>query len=96
MNATIPQPPTDGRWLSLPERARLACCGQCWAQQGAPCCLVLEVRSGQELPADHLARYQRAEQRGLITRQELTAVVAGLLACDGVVASHVTVLERAA
>jgi len=51
--------------------ARLVNCGQCWAPPGRPCTV-----SG--VPGYHLARWQRAERRGLITRAELAAVVATL------------------
>jgi hypothetical protein len=50
---------------------RLANCPQCWRRPGRPCTV-----SGP--PGDHLARYQRAERRGLITRDELASVVVGL------------------
>lgn len=50
------------------ERARMATCPACWAGPGAPCA------------ADglHLARYNRAERRGLISRAELAAAISGL------------------
>jgi len=75
MHAIMPdqQPPAEAP-RGLPEiRAgvRLANCPQCWQRPGRPCTV-----SGR--PGDHLARYQRAERRGLITRAELAAVVAGL------------------
>ena len=60
--------------------ARLANCPHCWQRPGPPC--TISVPAG-----DHLARYQRAERRGLITRDELAAVVARL----EVVAPHVIV-----
>lgn len=55
---------------ALAELARAVNCGQCWQRPGRPCTV-----SG---PGDHLARYLRAERRGLITRAELAAVVASL------------------
>ena len=62
--------------------ARLVHCGQCWQRPGRPCTV-----SG---PAgDHLARYMRAERKGLITRAELAAVVRQL----GAIAPHVIVLD---
>ena len=63
--------------------ARLVHCGQCWQRPGRPCTV-----SG---PAgDHLARYMRAERKGLITRAELAAVVRQL----GAIAPHVIVLDE--
>jgi hypothetical protein len=66
--------------LPVAERVRLVNCGQCWQQPGPPCTV-----SGPL--GDHLARYQRAERRGLITREDLAAVVAGL----EVIAAHVII-----
>ena len=43
------------------------------------------------VPGDHLARWQRAERRGLIGREDLAAVVAGL----EVIAAHVIILDGA-
>ncbi len=65
-------------------RVRLANCPQCWALPGRPCTVA-------GLPGDHLARWQRAERRGLIVREELAAVVAGL----EVIASHVIIRDGA-
>jgi len=59
---------------------RLANCPHCWQRPGPPCTV-----SGP--PGDHLARYQRAERRGMITREDLAAVVARL----EVIAAHVIV-----
>ncbi|MGH3222575.1 MAG: hypothetical protein ACRDPY_28415 [Streptosporangiaceae bacterium] len=64
--------------------ARLVNCGQCWQRPGRPCTV-----SGP--PGDHLARYQRAERRGLITRAELAAVVETL----DVIAAHVIIRDGA-
>jgi hypothetical protein len=63
---------------------RLANCPQCWQRPGQPCTV-----SGP--PGDHLARYQRAERRGLIGREDLAAVVAGL----EVIAAHVIIRDGA-
>lgn len=63
---------------------RLANCPQCWQRPGPPCTV-----SGP--PGDHLARWQRAERRGLITRDELAAVVGGL----EVIAAHVIIRDGA-
>jgi hypothetical protein len=61
---------------------RLANCPQCWQRPGRPCTV-----SGA--PGDHLARWQRAERRGLIGREDLAAAVAGL----EVIAAHVIIRE---
>jgi hypothetical protein len=45
------------------------------------------LSQGEGVPGDHLARYQRAERRGLIGREDLAAVVAGL----EVIAPHVII-----
>ncbi len=79
-----PQPPAEAP-RGLPEiRAgvRRANCPQCWQRPGAPCTV-----GGPD--GDHLARWQRAERRGLITRDELTAVVRRL----DVIAGHVIIRE---
>ena len=87
MQSTIPQTAAD---LGQPvpadpaERVRLAHCGQCWQRPGRPCTI-----SGP--PGDHLARWQRAERRGLITRAELAAAVATL----DVIAPHVIIRDGA-
>ncbi len=79
-----PQPPAEApRGLhEILEDARRVNCGQCWQRPGRPCTV-----SGP--PGDHLARYQRAERRGLITRDELAATVAAL----DVIAPHVIIRE---
>lgn len=95
MSSTIPQHQTAtaeeltdeaARTLhALAEQgARLVPCGQCWQQPGRPCTV-----SGTA--GDHLARYQRAERRGLITRAELARVVADL----DVIAPHVIIRDGA-
>ena len=75
--AEAPRGPREVR-----EDARRANCPLCWQRPGRPCTV-----SGP--PGDHLARYQRAERRGLITRDELAAVVATL----GVIAEHVIIRD---
>ena len=62
--------------------ARLVNCPQCWQRPGVPCTV-----SGP--PGDHLARWQRAERRGVIGREDLAAVVAGL----EVIAGHVIIRD---
>jgi len=63
---------------------RLANCPHCWQRPGRPCTV-----TGS--PGDHLARWQRAERRGLIGREDLAAVVASLEA----VAGHVIIRDGA-
>lgn len=48
--------------------ALLANCGDgdCWARPGAPCSCA---------PGVHLARYQRARRKGLLSAADLTAVL---------------------
>jgi hypothetical protein len=66
--------------VAITDLVRMANCPQCWQRPGKPCTI-----SG---PAgDHLARWQRAERRGLISREDLAAAVAGL----EVIAAHVIV-----
>ena len=83
---TIPgeQPPagTPRATVAVTDLVRLANCPQCWQRPGRACTV-----SGE--PGDHLARWQRAERRGLITRADLAAVVAGL----DVIAAHVIIRE---
>ena len=49
------------------------------------------LSQGEGVPGDHLARWQRAERRGLIGREDLAAVVAGL----EVIAGHVIIRDGA-
>jgi hypothetical protein len=63
--------------------ARQVMCSMCWAPPGTHC---------QQHPAgSHLARYQDAERRGVLARQDLTGVIAGL----EVIAGHVIVPDGA-
>jgi hypothetical protein len=63
--------------------ARQVMCSQCWAPPGTPC---------QQHPAgSHLARYQDAERRGVLSRQALAAVIAQL----DVIAGHVIIPDGA-
>ena len=66
------------------EAVRLANCPQCWQRPGRPC-----IVAGS--PGDHLARWQRAERRGMISREDLAAVVARL----EVIAAHVIIRDGA-
>lgn len=70
--------------LTVAERARMANCPHCWQRPGRPCTI-----AGPD--GDHLARWQRAERRGLISREDLAAVVAGL----EVIAGHVMIRDGA-
>ena len=63
---------------------RLASCPQCWQRPGRPCTV-----AGPD--GDHLARWQRAERRDLIGREDLAAVFAGL----EVIAGHVIIRDDA-
>jgi hypothetical protein len=84
MHPTIPQNPPPRRVTMPADLARMANCPLCWQRPGRPCTI-----SGP--PGDHLARWQRAERRGLITRADLAAVVAGL----EVIAPHVIIRDGA-
>jgi hypothetical protein len=77
---TAPAQATVRTLAEISGDARQANCPQCWQRPGVPCTV-----SGP--PGDHLARYQRAERRGVIGREDLAAVVAGL----EVVAAHVII-----
>ena len=81
---TAPAPPLACGIDEIREAVQLANCPQCWQRPGRPCTV-----SG--LPGDHLARWQRAERRGLIGREDLAAVVAGL----EVIAAHVIIRDGA-
>ena len=54
-----------------PGTARQVICPLCWAPRGKPCTIMGS-------PGDHLARWQRAETDGLLSRSALATVVAGL------------------
>ena len=84
MPTTIPQTPPPERVTMPADLARMANCPHCWQRPGRPCTI-----AGP--PGDHLARWQRAERRGLITRADLAAVVAGL----DVIAPHVIIRDGA-
>ena len=70
--------------VAVTDLVRLANCPQCWQRPGRPCTV-----SGA--PGDHLARWQRAERRGLIARDALASVVADL----EVIAGHVIIRDGA-
>ena len=50
--------------------ARHATCGECWQVPGVPCV--------QNPEGDHVARFNRAMRRGLISGPELVSVLNGL------------------
>jgi hypothetical protein len=79
MSTTIPQTP-----VAVADLVRMANCPHCWQRPGRPCTI-----TGPD--GDHLARWQRAERRGLISREDLAAAVAGL----EVIAGHVIVRDGA-
>jgi hypothetical protein len=88
MHAIIPDPPppaeTPRAVAAVTDLVRLANCPHCWQRPGRPCTV-----SGP--PGDHLARWQRAERRGLIGRADLAAAVATL----EVIAEHVIIRDGA-
>ena len=67
--------------VTVTDLVRLANCPQCWQRPGLPCTITGPPAG------DHLARWQRAERRSLISREDLAAVVADL----EVIAGHVIV-----
>jgi hypothetical protein len=79
MSTTIPQTPA-----AVTDLVRMANCPHCWQRPGKPCTITGPA-------GDHLARWQRAERRGLIGREDLAAAVAGL----EVIAGHVIVRDGA-
>ena len=68
--------------ITVTDLVRLANCPHCWQRPGRPCTVA-------GVPGDHLARWQRAERRGLVSREDLAAVIAGL----EVIATHVIIPE---
>ena len=79
MDTTIPQAA-----VAVADLVRMANCPHCWQRPGRPCTITGPA-------GDHLARWQRAERRGLISREALAAAVAGL----EVIAGHVIVRDGA-
>ena len=82
MHAIMPDgPPPAVTPFTPAAAAQLVNCPQCWKAPGGPC-----------WPwGSHLARYQRANRRGLLSDEGLAEVVAGL----EVIAGHEIVRERA-
>ena len=78
------QPPADAPrvTITVTDLVRLANCPHCWQRPGRPCTVTGPA-------GDHLARWQRAERRGLIARDALAAVVGRL----EVIAGHVIIGE---
>jgi hypothetical protein len=76
MHAIMPdQRPDSVTPLTPAAAAQLVNCGQCWQRPGEPC-----------WPwGSHLARYQRANRRGLLADDALAAVVAELEVIAGYV-----------
>jgi hypothetical protein len=70
--------------VAVTDLVRMANCPQCWQRPGRPCTIT-------GTPGDHLARWMRAERRGLIGRSDLAAAVAGL----EVIAAHVIIRDGA-
>jgi len=58
-------------------------CGHCWAAPGQAC-------AAAPPRASHLARWLRAERKGLVTRAELGAALAGLDVIEARVLIYVT------
>ena len=79
---TTTRPPTGAPRapVTVTDLVRLANCPQCWQRPGRACTVA-------GVPGDHLARWQRAERRGLIGREDLAAAVAAL----EVLAAHVII-----
>jgi len=77
-----PVPVTPRAVVAVTDLVRLANCPHCWQRPGRPCTIT-------GAPGDHLARWQRAERRGLIGRADLGVAVATL----EVIAPHVLVRE---
>ncbi len=84
MHAILPdqQPPADALRVAVTDPVRLANCPHCWQRPGKACTVA-------GAPGDHLARWQRAERRGLSGRADRAAAVAGL----EVIAAHVIIGE---
>jgi lipoate synthase len=55
---------------SICELARLANCGECWAPPQVPC-----LRGSKGTRGYHVARFARARRRGLISPEDLMAVL---------------------
>jgi hypothetical protein len=81
MHVIMPDPQPR---VAVTDLVRLANCPHCWQRPGRPCTIA-------GVPGDHLARWQRAERRGLIAHAVLAAAVATL----EVIAPHVIIRDGA-
>jgi hypothetical protein len=68
MKVTAPEALTVRPLNEICEAARRANCGECWQVPGKPC----------TPEGDHVARFGRAMRRGLISGQDLLAVLGTL------------------
>ncbi len=73
-----------GTFDQVESSVRSLVCPLCWAASGRACTITRPA-------GDHLARWIEADQRGVISRDELKAVIAGL----DVIAAHVIVRDGA-
>jgi hypothetical protein len=86
MKVTAPKPPTARTLHEVCEDARRATCGECWALPGDECVYTTAPASVPVTPGTpvrpvrgfHVARFGRAMRRGLISGQDLMAVLATL------------------
>ena len=69
MKVTAPETPAARSLHEVCEDARLANCGECWQVPGKPC----------TPEGDHVARFDRAMRRGLITGPDLIGVLQRLV-----------------
>ena len=69
MTAAAASPQTARSLHEICEAARLANCGECWQVPGKPC----------TPEGDHVARFDRAMRRGLITGPDLIGVLQRLV-----------------
>ncbi len=68
MKVTAPGAPAVHSLHEICQAARQANCGECWQVPGKPC----------TPEGDHVARFGRAMRRGLITGEDLVAVLQAL------------------
>ena len=70
MKVTAPSAPAVRPLRELCQLARMCSCGECWAGPAVPC-----TRNPE---GDHVARFNRAMRRGLISGPELVLVLNAL------------------
>ena len=70
MKVTAPEAPAVRSLAEICQAARQANCGECWQGPGRPC-----TRNPE---GDHVARFNRAMRRGLISGPELVLVLNAL------------------